>query len=133
MDKVQHFEIPADDLARARKFYETSFGWGTMDYPMTDGSKYVGLTTGPVDEKHMMKEPGFINGGMVERNKEFPIAHPTVAVVVADIDATLAKVTSAGGVMVMDKKEIGGMGVYAYVKDTEGNVIGVWQDIKKKE
>jgi predicted enzyme related to lactoylglutathione lyase len=33
----------------------------------------------------------------------------------------------------MDKKDITGMGLYAYVKDTEGNIIGVWQDIKKTD
>ncbi len=27
MDKVVHFEIPADDLARAQKFYQSVFGW----------------------------------------------------------------------------------------------------------
>lgn len=33
MDKVQHFEIPVDDIACAKKFYAGVFGWGTMDFP----------------------------------------------------------------------------------------------------
>ncbi len=133
MDKVQHFEIPADDLERAKKFYESTFGWNTMDWPMPDGSNYVGLHTGPVDEKNMWKEPGFINGGMFKRGGQFPITTPTVAVVVQNLDESLGKVTAAGGTIVMAKKEIAGMGYYAYVKDTEGNVVGVWEDIKKNK
>lgn len=99
MDKVQHFEIPADDIGRAKKFYEKTFGWKTMDSPMPTGL-YVGLHTGPTDEENMWKEPGFINGGMFERNPQLPLTGPTVA----DIDATLKKVKTAGGTVVMEKK-----------------------------
>lgn len=132
MDKVQHFEIPADDLKRARAFYEKSFGWKTMDFPMPSG-EYVGLHTGPVDKKNMWKEKGFINGGMFKRGGEFPITAPTVAVIVADIDESLKKVKTSGGKIVMEKKEMMGMGFYAYIQDTENNIIGVWQDIKQKK
>ena len=131
MDKVQHFEIPADDIDRAKKFYELSFGWGMKDWPMPDGSTYVGVYTGPVDEKNMWKEPGFINGGMVKRGGSFPIMVPCITPVVKDLEASLEKIKAAGGKMVMEPKEIAGMGRYAYVQDTEGNVVGVWQDLKK--
>ncbi len=133
MDKVQHFEIPADDLARAQKFYQESFGWQTKSWPMPDGTDYIGLYTGPVDEKNMWKEPGFINGGMFKRGGSFPATGPTIAAVVKDLDASLEKITAAGGTVVMPKKEIAGMGWYTYVKDTEGNIVGVWQDAMKKE
>ena len=129
MDKVQHFEIPVDDIARARKFYEGAFGWGTMDFPMP-GMQYVGLHTGPVDEKNMGKEPGFINGGMFQRNPKFPLKGPTVAITVENIDAAINKVKVAGGTVMMEKMEIADMGLYAYIKDTEGNIIGIWQNLK---
>lgn len=132
MDKVQHFEIPADDLTRARKFYESVFDWKTMPFPMPNGTEYVGLHTGPVDEKNMMKEPGFINGGMFKRGGMLPITSPTIAVVVADLDQAIAKIKEAGGTVLMGKMDVAGMGWYAYVKDTEGNIIGVWQDAMKK-
>lgn len=132
MDKVQHFEIPADDLDRAKKFYEKSFGWKMKDWPMPDGSTYVGVYTGPVDDKNMWKEPGFINGGMVKRGGNFPLEAPTIAAIVQDLDKSLEKIKAAGGSVLMPKTEVGGMGWYAYVKDPEGNVIGVWQDTKKK-
>ncbi|MDX1251854.1 MAG: VOC family protein [Gammaproteobacteria bacterium] len=129
MDKVQHFEIPADDVARARKFYEGVFGWKTMEFPMP-GMLYVGLHTGPVDEKNMWKEAGFINGGMFQRSPQFPVQGPVVAITVEDIDASLAQVKAAGGTVVMEKMEIADMGLYAYIKDTEGNIIGVWQNLQ---
>lgn len=129
MNKVQHFEIPADDIGRARKFYEGIFGWKTSEFPMESGL-YVGLHTGPTDEKNMVQEPGFINGGMFERQAQFPVTGPTIAVTVDDLDATLEKVKAAGGTVLMEKKKIMGMGFYAYIKDTEDNVIGVWQNIK---
>ena len=33
MDKIVHFEIPVDDLARAKAFYGSIFGWGLDDVP----------------------------------------------------------------------------------------------------
>ena len=129
MDKVQHFEIPADDVARARKFYEGVFGWKTMEFPMP-GMLYVGLHTGPVDEKNMWKEAGFINGGMFQRSPQFPVQGPVVAIPVENIDASLAQVKAAGGTVVMEKMKIADMGLYAYIKDSEGNIIGVWQNLQ---
>ncbi|MDQ5927789.1 MAG: uncharacterized protein QG633_227 [Patescibacteria group bacterium] len=131
MDKVQHFEIPTDDLARARAFYETTFGWKTSDFPMADGSTYVGLHTGPTDDKNMLEEKGFINGGMFKRGGNFSPTSPVVTMVVQDIDASLQKAESNGGSTVLGKQEIPGMGYYAYVKDTEGNTVGLFQEIKK--
>ncbi len=131
MDKVQHFEIPADDITRARKFYEAAFGWNTAEWPMPSGEPYIGLHTGPVDEKNMWKESGFINGGMFKRSPALPVTGPTIAVTVADIHASLEKIKTEGGEVLGEVQNIGGMGLYAYVKDTEGNVIGVWQELKK--
>ena len=131
MDKVQHFEIPADDTDRARKFYTESFGWKMQDWPMADGSNYIGIHTGPLDDKNMPMESGFINGGMFKRGGNFAPTSPVITPVVQDIDATIAKVKAAGGSVVGDKTEIPGMGWYAYVKDTEGNTIGIFQEMKK--
>ena len=132
MDKVQHFEIPADDMARAKKFYGDIFGWKIVDYPMP-GMEYAAVYTTEVDDKYMIKEVGVINGGMIKRGGAMPLMVPTVAIVVDDLDATIAKIRAAGGSVVMEKMPIGEMGLYAYAKDTEGNVIGVWQNLKKPE
>jgi len=72
MDKVQHFEIAVDDISRAKKFYESLFGWKTTEMPMPEGGVYVGLQTGPVDEKSKPSEHGYIGGGMFKRDPHLP-------------------------------------------------------------
>ena len=84
MDKVVHFEIPFEDKQRAMKFYTDSFGWQLMDMPQMN---YVMASTVPVDDKHMPKEPGAINGGLFQRPKEAP--NPTIYVGVSSVDAAL--------------------------------------------
>lgn len=129
MNKVQHFELPADDIDRAKRFYGSAFGWKLVDYNQP-GMEYVMAYTTEVDEKFMPKEPGVINGGIFKR-KEVAKA-PLVAVTVDDIDSSLRVIKEAGGQVMSDKMKVGDMGWYAYIKDTEGNVIGVWQNIKKE-
>jgi predicted enzyme related to lactoylglutathione lyase len=122
MDRVVHFEIPFDDKQRAMKFYADTFGWRLMDVPEMN---YVVASTVDVDEKQMPKEPGAINGGLFQRPWEAP--NPTLYVGVDSIDSTVAKVTQSGGKVVTPKTPIPGMGAYARVADTEGNVIGLFQ------
>ena len=59
MNKVIHFEIPVDDVERAKKFYGSIFGWQLKDEPEMD---YVMVTTVETGE-HGPKVPGAINGG----------------------------------------------------------------------
>lgn len=127
---VVHFEIPADDLERARKFYGSIFDWELADWPMADGSNYIGARTVDVDEATQMpKTPGAIGGGIMQRSE---IAKaPIIAVNVVSIDETVAKIEAAGCKVVMPKVAIGDMGFYAYVTDSEGNVIGLWENAKK--
>lgn len=127
MDKVVHFEIPADDLARAKRFYSTVFGWKTEDVP---GMEYAMAHTVAVDEKtRMPKEPGAINGGMMKRGAA--VRAPVVTINVDDIDKAVQRVVKAGGKVVMEKQKVMDMGWNAYVKDSEGNVIGVWQNARR--
>jgi len=129
MDKVVHFEIPADDLARAKKFYSSVFGWKTEDVP---GMEYSMARTVETDPKtRMPKEAGAINGGMMKRMGA--VKAPVVTINVADIDKAVQKVTKAGGKVVMEKQKVMDMGWNAYVMDTEGNVIGVWQNAMKPQ
>lgn len=125
MFKVVHFELPADDLARAVKFYKKAFGWNLTKFPM-EGMEYWGVHTGEVDEKGMPKEKGFINGGLVKRGGLATQA-PTLALMVPSLTSALKKAEKAGATVVMPKVDLG-MGLYAKVKDSEGNVIGLWQD-----
>jgi len=129
MKKVVHFEIPADDIERAKKFYSI-FDWDIQPYPMADGSVYNGVRTVEVDQQTWLpKEPGAINGAIVKRDQY--VQTPQVTVNVPSVDEYLKKIQAAGGNIVKEKQEVGGMGYYAYAKDTEGNLLGLWEDIKK--
>jgi predicted enzyme related to lactoylglutathione lyase len=122
MDKVVHFEIPFDNKQRAMKFYTDTFGWQLMDMPQMS---YVMARTTDVDAKQMPKQPGAINGGMFQRPQEAP--YPTIYLNVNSIDEALKRVAAAGGRVVTPNTPIPGMGAYARVADTEGNIIGVFQ------
>jgi uncharacterized protein len=116
MPRPTHFEIPADDPERAIAFYQTVFGWtfqkweGPMPYWM--------ITTGPDSE------PG-INGGLMPR--QHPGQPCTNVVMVPDLDASMASVTSNGGNIAVPRMAIPGVGWLAYGVDTEGHVFGMMQ------
>jgi predicted enzyme related to lactoylglutathione lyase len=123
MDKVVHFEIPADNLARAKKFYNTVFGWNMNEMPEMD---YVMVGTAESNENGMPKEPGAINGGMLERQD--PVKSIVVTIDVKDIDRAATMIEKNGGKIVRSKMPVGDMGFAAYFKDSEGNVVGLWQN-----
>lgn len=123
MPKVVHFEIPADDVARAREFYGGVFGWQLQDMQEMD---YTLVETVPVDqETRLPLEPGAINGGLMKRTAQTPA--PVVTVDVESIDISLKEIEAAGGSTVQERTEIPGMGAFAYFEDSEGNVVGLWE------
>ena len=123
--KVVHFEIPYDDGDRARAFYGDTFGWELVQIP---DMGYTMVTTGPTDPEKGATEPGFINGGMFERNAEFPGKAPNIVIDVPSIDEALRKVDAAGGTVVRERTQVGEMGFTAYFTDTEGNLVGLWEN-----
>ncbi|MCX6648641.1 MAG: VOC family protein [Candidatus Bathyarchaeota archaeon] len=123
MNEIVHFEIPVDDLARAQKFYKSTFGWQMNHMKEMD---YTMVQTTETDERNMPKKPGSINGGMMKRSKD--VKAPVVTISVADINAALTKIEKNGGKTLVKKMEVGTMGWSAYFKDSEGNVVGLWQN-----
>ena len=55
---------------------------------------------------------------------------PMFTINVDNLEASVKKVQAAGGTTVKDKIVVGDMGVMAYFKDTEGNVLSLWQNLK---
>jgi uncharacterized protein len=121
MDKVVHFEIPADDVEKAKDFYHEVFGWVINPVPEMD---YTVVHTGPTDEKGMVKESGFINGGLRKRTE---IDTTVVTIAVEDIDKCLETIADHGGEIVERKMKVGEMGFMAYFR-FEKNVVGLWQN-----
>ncbi|HWC70492.1 MAG TPA: VOC family protein [Actinomycetota bacterium] len=126
MRKVVHFEIPADDVERAKDFYGSIFGWQLQTMPMGDGSEYTIVMTTPVDEQTQLPtELGAINGGMVQRSEWR--ASPVITVDVDDIGEALRAIEARGGTTLSPRTEIGPIGAVAYFEDPEGNVMGLWE------
>ena len=131
MNKVTHFEIPYEDKERANQFYSEVFDWELQDFPMADGNDYTIAKTAETDDNYMIKEPGAINGGMFKRDPSNNTPKsPVITITVDSIDEHFEKVKEAGGKVVVLKGEVPEMGYYAYINDTEGNVIGLWEDFK---
>jgi predicted enzyme related to lactoylglutathione lyase len=124
MDKIVHFEIPADDLGRAKDFYGSTFGWKLEDM---QGMDYTIVRTVDVDDQQMPTERGAINGGMMKRASDTP--SPVITINVDSVDDALKRVVASGGSTVRSKQEIPGMGAFAYFKDTEGNTLGLWENV----
>jgi predicted enzyme related to lactoylglutathione lyase len=126
MGKVVHFEIPADDVDRAKNFYGSIFGWDLQTMPMGE-SEYTTVRTTAVDEQTQLPtEPGAINGGMMQRDARITTA-PVITIDVDGIDDSLKQIEDKGGSTVVPRTPIPGMGAFAYFKDSEGNVMGLWE------
>jgi uncharacterized protein len=120
--RVVHFEIPFDDGDRARAFYASAFGWQVM--PMPEMS-YTIVMSGPSGDQGPT-EPGFINGGMMQR--EGPFTGPNLIINVENLEDALKAVNEAGGRTVAEREAVGDMGFCAYFTDTEGNLLGLWEN-----
>jgi predicted enzyme related to lactoylglutathione lyase len=132
MNRVVHFEIMADDLDRAQKFYEACFGWTFQAMGEAYGGYRV-IVTGPGPDdmaKGVRMEDVGINGGLMKRNAPLPAdgRSPnayTAIIGVADIDEAIAKIDAAGGAPQTEKTDVPGVGQVRYYKDTEGNIFGI--------
>jgi len=123
MNSVVHFEIPAEDLQRARQFYQNVFDWQMHDFDPNN----IMVSTVKTGEDGMPQGIG-INGGIYKPDSP---KTPTIVIDVPDIDAHIEKLTAHGGTLIDEVATIGDMGKYCRFKDTEGNLIALWQSLRK--
>lgn len=109
--KIVHFEFPAKDVARAKKFYSSLFGWKFSDSGMP-GMQYF-LTEGGGEPGGALYQDGDQRG-------------PFVYFGVDDIDAAIKKVRALGG-KAQEKQPIAGTGWWSGAADTEGNELRLFQ------
>jgi len=102
---IVHFEIPADNVEKLRKFYSQLFGWKIEKMP--GPTEYLGIETVPVDEKGMPKRPG-VNGGMMK--KQNPEHKPVTYISVESVDEYAKKIETLGGRVCCPKTEVPGIG-----------------------
>jgi predicted enzyme related to lactoylglutathione lyase len=123
---IVHFEIPANDVEKLKKFYSDLFGWKIEKMP--GGMEYWGVETVPVDDKGMPMRPG-VNGGMMKRER--PEHKPVNYISVESVDEYSKKVVQLGGQIVVPKMEIPGMGWWALASDPDGNQIGLFETLQR--
>ena len=117
---VAHFAIEADDLRRARRFYESVFGWKFSPWGPPD---FFQIRTGTDTD------PG-IRGALQRRNE--PLAGTgnrtfQCTISVDSIEQTMKKIVANGGTVVAEPYVIVGVGTLIYFHDTEGNRVGAMQ------
>jgi predicted enzyme related to lactoylglutathione lyase len=111
---IAHFDIAADDVERARRFYEAVFGWRFEAWGPPDF--YLIQTGGPGEGVH----------GSLSKREE-PVTGKgrggwECTVSVEDLVAIQTAILAAGGKIVFDEYEIVGVGRIIKFEDTEGNV-----------
>ncbi|SHI95708.1 VOC family protein [Parasporobacterium paucivorans] len=121
MPTIVHFDIAADDTARAKAFYETLFDW---NFTSTPGFPDFYL----IETKGQDGSPG-VGGGLGLRGE--PSQRITNYIGVASVDAYCEKVEILGGRVIQSKMPVPGWGYLAVCMDTEGNAFGLWQEEKK--
>ncbi|VVB93511.1 Uncharacterised protein [uncultured archaeon] len=120
MPTIVHFDLPADDVERAKKFYEKLFDWKFNQVPMP-APFYL------IETKDLNGNPG-VGGGMGER--KLPGQSTMNYIGVPSVEEYIAKVKKLGGNIIMPKTAVSGWGYLAICVDTENNKFGIWQEDK---
>src|SRR5215207_8577891 len=122
MPTIVHFEIPADDVERAKKFYGNLFGWNIEKFPGLTGREdveYWLITT--TDDKGNKA----LGGGIMKRQgPQQPIIN---YINVKSVEEYSSKVQQLGGKVHVPKTAVPGMGYFAICLDTENNAFGIWE------
>jgi len=124
MDKntnsLNWFEIPATDISRAQKFYETVFEITMEPMPEMMGMKMAGF---PAE-----MGSGKANGALAQSEQHKPATDGVVIYLNANphIQPIVDRVEAAGGQVVMPATDISPeIGKMAFIIDTEGNKVGI--------
>ena len=130
MPTIVHFEIPANDIERAKKFYNDLFGWKIEKWPGTDDSQLTSAATGQPMEYWLItttddKGNKALGGGMMKR--QMPEHKVTNYIGVKSIDEYKSKVEKLGGKVLAPKHTVPGMGYFALCLDTENNPFAIWE------
>jgi uncharacterized protein len=111
---LRHFAINADDLPRARRFYEAVCGWRFEPWGPPDF--YQIANAGVAGALHARRNVG-----------SRPMPGIEVTIGVDDLADAIAAIESHGGKLLMQPYRIEGVGELVYCEDSEGNLVGVMQ------
>jgi uncharacterized protein len=117
---VRHFAINADDLPRARQFYEGVFGWR---FNAWGPPGFYLIETGAADTPAVM-------GSLQQRRDIVPgerLNGFECTISVPDIAAAETAIVANGGTILMPRATIPTIGHLVWFRDPEGNVAGALQ------
>ena len=113
---IDYVELRAPDVAAAKSFYATAFGWTFTEY----GPAYAGFSDGRTHDGASVESGGIMEG-------DASPGGPLVILYSQDLEATRTAIVAAGGTVVKD--------IYAFpggrrfeLADPAGNVLAVWSD-----
>jgi predicted enzyme related to lactoylglutathione lyase len=112
------FEIPATNIERATKFYETIFDIQMIQMEMMDNKMAMFPTNA---------EGGKVGGCLCQSEMHVPSKAGALIYLNAnpDLQLVLDRIEKVGGNITLPKTEIGGNGYMAFFEDSEGNVVGL--------
>ena len=114
---VGWFEIYVQDMARAKAFYEATFGVALSKLP-SPGMEMMAFP--------MNRESGGASGALVQMAGVESGANSVIVYFVCqDCAQEAAKAVKAGGKIHKEKMSIGEYGFISLAVDTEGNMIGL--------
>jgi len=119
MPKIVHFEINADDIPRAKAFYEKVFKWKIQSWE--------GNPAYHVIEAGEESEAG-INGGLQKREDSADQIFNYISV--SSVDDSKKLIEENGGTIESPRITIPGVGHFYMFKDPEGNKLGVMEEDK---
>ncbi|MCL2359098.1 MAG: VOC family protein [Nitrososphaerota archaeon] len=122
---IVHFEIPANNVEKIKKFYENVFGWKIVQ--AGGPIEYWIIQTVPTDNKGMILRPG-VNGGMYKR--QIPEGKSINYYSVESITDFLEKIVKLGGKIIQPKQEVPEVGWIAAAEDPEGNAFALIEPLK---
>ncbi|UCF59335.1 MAG: VOC family protein [Candidatus Bathyarchaeota archaeon] len=122
---IVHFEIPASDVEKLRKFYSKLFGWKIEK--SSGPIPYWIIETVPADEKGTPLRLG-VNGGMYKKDR--PEFKPVNYISVESIDEYIEKIKALGGKIVQPKQEVHDVGWVTIALDPEGNHFAMLQPMR---
>ena len=113
----RHFAINADDVPRAKAFYEQVFGWSFTPWGPPNFYQTRDVGEGVIGALQGRRE---LSPGVKTNALETTFA-------VEDLAATLAALEAAGAKILMPRVRIEGVGDLIYFQDPEGNILGAMQ------
>lgn len=120
MATITHFQIPAEDIQRVKKFYQELFGWKIEKVP--GDLQYYFIETTDADGTIG------VGGGIMKR--ETPEEQITNFIGVSSINECCPKIVALGGKILQPKSPVVNWGYFAICCDTENNIFGLWEDDK---